>query len=156
MGEILKRVYVLLCFFYRKNITAWSKEKFVKDSPCSSVCQSAQLDEVFFSRPLIGPEILWSVPRPPIDPPYLPLPLHFSVRSISLYIKCITPIGTHRRPPAYTHTAKKESQPSAMLKNSQVAKSRRKISEITGFIALFLFCKLSLASLLSPVATQWW
>ena len=73
----------------------------------------------------------------------------------SHYIKCVTPIGTHRRPPAYTHTAKKVSQPSAMLRNSQVAKSRRKIPEITFVIVLFLFCKLSLASLLSPVATQW-
>ena len=73
----------------------------------------------------------------------------------SHYIECVTPIGTHRRPPAYTHTAKKVSQPSAMLRNSQVAKSRRKIEEITCFIVLFQFCMLSLASLLSSVATQW-
>ena len=79
-----------------------------------------------------------------------------SVSGASHYIKCVTPIGSHRQPPAYTHTAKKVSQPSAMLRNSQVAKSRRKIPEITCFIVLVLFCKLSLAKLLSPVATQWW
>ena len=66
----------------------------------------------------------------------------------SHYNECVTPTGTHRRPPAYTHTAKKVSQPSAMLRNSQVASSRREIPEITCFIVLFLFCKLSLASLL--------
>ena len=73
----------------------------------------------------------------------------------SHYIDCVTPTGDHRRPPADTHTAKKVSQPSAMLRNSQVASSRREIPEITCFIVLFLFCKLSIASLLSPVATQW-
>ena len=81
---------------------------------------------------------------------------HTSVSGASHYIKCVTPIGSHRRPPAYTHTAKKVSQPSAMLRNSQVASSRREIPKITCFIVLFLFCKLSLSSLLSPVATQWW
>jgi hypothetical protein len=44
-----------------------------------------------------------------------------SVSGASHNIKCETPIGTHRQPPAYTHTAKKVSQPSAMLGNSQVA-----------------------------------
>ena len=79
-----------------------------------------------------------------------------SVSGASHYIECVTPTGTHRQPPAYTHTAKKVSQPSAMLRNSQAASSRREIPEITCFIVLFLFCKLSLASLLSPVGTQWW
>ena len=78
-----------------------------------------------------------------------------SVSGASHYIECVTPAGTHRRPLAYTHTAKKVSQPLAMLRNSQVASSRREIPKITCFIVLFLFCKLSLASLLSPVATQW-
>ena len=43
-----------------------------------------------------------------------------------------------------------------MLRNSQVASSRLEIAEITCFIVLFLFGNLSLASLLSSVATQWW
>ena len=81
---------------------------------------------------------------------------HTSVLGASHYIDCVTPTGTHRRPPSYTHTAKNVSQPSAMLRNSQVASSRREIPEITCFIVLFLFCKMSLASLLSPVDTQWW
>ena len=75
-----------------------------------------------------------------------------SVSGASHYIECVTPIGIHRRPPAYTHTAKKISKPLAMLRNSQVASSCREIPEITVFIVLFLFCRLSLASLLS----QWW
>ena len=78
-----------------------------------------------------------------------------SVSGASHYIQCVTQTGTHRRPPAYTHTAKKVFQPSAMLRNSQVTSNRRENPEITCFIVLFLFCKLSLASFLSPVATQW-
>ena len=89
-------------------------------------------------------QVFWSSGRPT------------SVSGACHYIECVTPIGTHRRPPEYTHTAKKVSQPSAMPRNSQVTSSRREIPEITGFIVLFLICKLSLAILLSPVATQWW
>ena len=73
-----------------------------------------------------------------------------SVSGASHYIECVTPTGTHRRPPAYTHTAKKA------LGHAKKLSSCREIPEITCFIVLFLFCKLSLASLLSPVATQWW
>jgi hypothetical protein len=34
-----------------------------------------------------------------------------SVSGASNYIECVTPIGTHRPPSAYTHTAKKYPSP---------------------------------------------
>ena len=72
----------------------------------------------------------------------------------SHYIECVTPIGSHRPPPAYSHTSQKVSQPLAMLRNSQLAKLAKKFQNL-GVLVYFLFCYLSLVSLLSPVATQW-
>ena len=53
------------------------------------------------------------------------------------YIECVTPIGTHLRPPAYTHTAKKVPQPSAMLRNSEVAKIAGKFQKLIVFFSYF-------------------
>ena len=44
----------------------------VIELPCPSVCLFTPSDVVFFFRPFIGPEMIWSVPRPIIVPPFLP------------------------------------------------------------------------------------
>ena len=63
-----------------------------------------------------------SLPKEPVESVSMLIPKGgggFASTSVSgafHYIECVTPTGSHRRPPADIHTAKKVSQPSAMLR----------------------------------------